>query len=394
MNIHLKNGSTIVFCIFALLGLPGCWDYQKIDMRSSMIGMAVDPAPDDPKQIKVTFQFPEMSQGGGEDGPMAGAEASSTKSYTNLHAVGDSLADIARKMQLQMDRNIDMSDIRCIVFSDQLSQVQLKGITEDLMRDTKVDKLGFLAVSHGTARDVLDADVPSGAPSDALGKKFSINSSQRGYSLSQRLWEFWRDSTRPGVAPLIPVVASKTADADTEGQASGTGVLETGGAEVYQNYKPMLRLSKDETFALNLLDGNVKNMGIQIPLGEGVLTLVEAHDSSHLRCDLSGPKPVMEAHIHVQAVLGRRPSGGPESISPAKLSQLQKEAAAYMQLEMTQTFRKLQEAGTDVFGFSRMYLQGHPEKEQFVKANWNEVFKQAIPRITVDLHISSKGSLI
>ena len=384
MNKMVKRWLTTGLSATLLVFLPGCWDYEAINTRSAVIGLGIDPAPDDPKKFEVTIQFPVLGNASASE---KGSTPGDTSSYQNLSIEAESLSDAFRNLQRKMDREVDVSELRSIVVSENLSGELMDSAVGQLMRIPRINRLSYLLVTPERAGKILATNVAEAAPMDFVDKTFKVR--QQGYVIRRELWQYWRDTTQVGVLPVIPIV--KTEQTSKNG---GEDTLAFGGVEVYQNSKSLFPLSKHETFYLNLLTGKVREMSFDIPIGDSTIALTDVRAKSRLRCYKQGTSIILVDHVQVNGSLGKINDPSPKPMPPTQVTQLESEVSKYLTEELTTTVQKLQQSKTDVVGFGRYYLQLHPEDEQKLKQSWGDMFAHAKLNITVHVQISSKGVLI
>ena len=384
MNTIIKRMVAIAWTCCSLLFLPGCWDYEAINMRTPISGIGIDPARDDPEKIQVTIQFPVLSKNAG--GQTQGERSGETSAFQDLSAESYSLSDAFRTLQLKMDREIDEAQLRVVVLSGQLSGEATDSVIAQLMRLPKINRLAYILMTPTSARNILGVQGTDATPMDFVEKMFRVR--QQGYGISREVWQYWRDTTQLGVVPVIPIITTVKKE---NGDESG---LELDGAEVYRNDKPVLALSKEEMLYVNFLMGKVRGMSLDIPVGQGVMSLTDVRAKTRVRCMTKGNTIVLVDHVHVFGTLGKIMDPSPKPLPPTKVTKQESEISKYLTEQLTSTLEKLQQQQTDVVGFGRSYLRAHPEEETRLKQQWGEMFHHAKLDIKVGVTIRSKGMLI
>ena len=260
MKIFTRRWITLSICICLLLLLPGCWDYESIATRASLIGIGIDPAGDDPQQVQVTVQFPILMPGG--DGGMSSGSGDSSAKNNNktLSTEAYSISEAMKQLQLKVDRQIDTAQLQAIVFSSKLSSDMMNSVVGQLIRLPKMNRLANVFTTPESAKDVLATTGTDAAPMDFLDKSMTYR--QQGFAIRRQLWEYWRDATQVGVVPVLPMVEPVQSEDKSE------GALMLGGITVYLNNQAAFNLSRQETFYVNLLRGKVRSMAVDAPIHE------------------------------------------------------------------------------------------------------------------------------
>lgn len=383
MKTIMKRAIAVALSCCSLVLLPGCWDYQAINTKSAVIGLGIDPAQDDPERIRVTIQFPIMSKTAGHQ--TQGSDSGETL-FGNLSTESYSLAEAFSRLQTKMDRHIDVAELHAVVLSGQLSGEAMDSVIGQLIRLPKINRLAFILMTPKSAQKILEVQGTDSAPMQFVENAFRVR--QEGYIIHRELWQYWRDTTQLGVAPVIPIVTTERKE-DT-----GKPAMTLGGAEAYWNNQPLLALSREETLYVSFLLGRVQNMTFDIPIGQGVMSLTNVRGKSYVSCTNKGKHIVLVDHVRVFGTLGKTVDPSPKPLSPTKVTALGLEASKFLTQQLTSTLEKLQQKQTDVVGFGRIYLQMHPEEETRLKKQWGEMFQHAKLDIKVDITIRSKGMLI
>lgn len=385
---HLSGRMFLVVCLS--LCLSGCWDYQRIDTRARVIGIGIDPgaraAPF--ATIRVTFQVPVLGASGsaGSVGPSSGA--SSTEVHRNVERTGFSLAEIIKQAQVEIDKNLDLTDMRAVIISDRLSVARFHAVLDDLMRDNQIDKLCWVVMSDDSAAGILHVTTKGGAAAEVIGNALDESIKQHGYSHRMRLWELWRSFQQIGVSACVPTIRRISEP------GSGHEILQLGGIEVFRGLQPVLRLDRQETLDVNLLMGAVSHMALDIPEGHAVLSFNNVQAHSALDCTLRDGIPRLRARIRVRAMLSGFPAAARRHREVDDLQRIKRLTERYLRSRVVHTLARLQAAGTDVPGFGRRYLMDHPEAEKRVSLYWPALFRRAVADVRVQFSIETRGTLI
>ena len=382
----MKRWLKIGIAILSLGFLPGCWDYQQINTRAAVLGIAIDPAPGgNPDSLHLTVQIPVFSTS--HDVQMGSQRSgSSPQGYQTLSNTGSTIPEMMKRLQLQMDRNLDLAQLQIIVLNTRLSTDKVENTLSALMRDPRTNRLAYVA-SASSAAKILETQLSENTPAENLGHRFD-SLAQHGYSVRTRLWQFWRDQTQYGVIPALPAVQIHS------NEAGKPDAFLVSGLTAYPHSGGTLDVSKDEALSINLLKGHLKNMNMNIPMDHEEIALIEARDKSHLQCVVQGSHIYLKAHVAMRATLGQQTHENLQNMQVTDVTQVEKVVEKYETEEIEQTLRFLQQHSADVLGFGRLYLRNHPEDEKRVRQHWDQMFREAIPQVQVQVHLTSRGMLI
>jgi len=376
----------LALVIGLLLPLTGCWDYESIATRASLIAIGIDPARDDPQKVEVTIQYPILSQsaGGGQSGGSSSTREAT--SHDNQSTEAYSIAEAMARLQLHMDHKIETAQLRVIVLSGKLPAELMVNSIEQLIRLPRTNHLAYVFMTPDSAKGVLAVKGTDSAPSDFLDKTMLLR--QQGFVLRRELWEFWRDMAQAGVAPILPIVKPMSSD-ENNGQT-----LALDGTAVYLHNRLINEMSIQQTFYINFLSAKVRDMAFDIPVPRGIVSLTDVRSQCHLRCVADGQNLVLVDHISIRGTLSKVVDVKVKQLPPSNLSKIQAEISAYLTQQLTSTLKNAQQQQSDIFGFGRIYFQHHPDEEQRMLLQWGEMFQHAKVQVQVNVSIPSKGMLI
>lgn len=390
MKISVKQWLTLSLTVCFILPLTGCWDYESINTRASLIGIGVDPSSNDPEKVQISIQYPILSQSSA--GEKSSSPVSSTMDdFKNIATEDYSVAEALRRLQLKMDHHIDATQLRSIVVSQKLSPEMMNSVIGQLIRLPKINLLASVFATPETAKDVLATTGTDAAPMEFLDN--AMMSHQQGYMVRKALWEYWRDTTQIGVVPVLPIVRRLHSDHNGADDNLG-GELTIGGLSVYQHGKHTFDLGNEQTFYTNLLRDKVQDLAFNAPIKEGIVSLTDVRSHSRLRCRGQGTQIVLVDHVWVRAALAKLADPAPAPLPPSNLTYLESQTSDYLKQQLTSTLTNLQQQDADIIGFGRIYLMRHPEEEQQLSSHWGDMFHHAKIQLQVDVSITNQGTLI
>ncbi|WP_245629712.1 Ger(x)C family spore germination protein [Alicyclobacillus sendaiensis] len=223
----------------------GCGDYQKINDRSQIIGIGVDPVPGKPDLLAFTLQVPDLELATQQSSSLgtSGRQGGESVPYKNFCVEATSVQSAISRAQTMYDKTFFLGNLETVVFQTGLSERDLTRVTEQLMRDETIDKLAYVVATRDSARSVLEARTDS-PPATAIEAMWYNGMPERGYSAPEKLWQFWRDAELIGREPHVPLVEAT----DNSIRIEGT--------ELYLGYQPVGWLSPDDTVFLQLSHGS------------------------------------------------------------------------------------------------------------------------------------------
>ncbi|WP_367306171.1 Ger(x)C family spore germination protein [Alicyclobacillus acidocaldarius] len=368
----------------ALLFLAsGCGDYQKINDRSQIIGIGVDPVPDKPDMLAFTLQVPNLEIPTPQSPSLGtrGRQGGEAVPYKNFYVEATSVQSAISRAQTMYDKAFFLGNLETVVFQTGLCERDLTRVTEQLMRDETIDKLAYVVATRDSARSVLEARTNT-PPATTIEAMWYNDMPQRGYSAPEKLWQFWRDAELIGREPHVPLVEA----ADDSIRIEGT--------ELYFGYQPVGWLTPDDTVFYNFLTGQVRAISISIPDGNRSFDIRIIRSRVHLR-EISTPQGmVLCDDIHVRANLNSTETMAQRPLTNREVERYEDVVERYLRDNCVRVLRALQSVQADTIGFGYRYLIHHPERIYEIRDHWGDAFGRARIRVTVTCRISREGNLL
>ncbi|MCL6487867.1 MAG: spore gernimation protein GerC [Alicyclobacillus mali] len=368
----------------ALLFLAGgCGDYQKINDRSQIIGIGVDPVPDKPDMLAFTLQVPNLeiatqqSPGLGTGGRQGGEAVP----YKNFYVEATSVQSAVSRAQTMYDKSFFLGNLETVVFQTGLSERDLTRVTEQLMRDETIDKLAYVVATRDSARSVLEART-NAPPATTIEAMWYNDMPQHGYSAPEKLWQFWRDAELIGREPHAPLVEA-TDDS-----------IRMDGTELYFGYQPVGWLTPDDTVFYNFLAGQVRAISISIPDGRRTFDVRIVRSRVHLREVPTKDGMVLWDDIQVRANLNSTETMAQRPLTNREVERYEDVVERYLHDNCVRVFRALQSVQADAVGFGYRYLIHHPERIYEIRDRWGDEFGHARIHVTVRCRISREGNIL
>ncbi|SIS66309.1 Ger(x)C family spore germination protein [Alicyclobacillus vulcanalis] len=366
-----------------LLFAGGCGDYQKINDRSQIIGIGVDPVPDKPDMLAFTLQVPDLEATTSQSPSLGtgGRQGGEAMPYKNFYVEATSVQSAVSRAQTMYNKSFFLGNLETVVLQTGLSERDLTRVTEQLMRDETIDKLAYVVATRDSARSVLEARTHA-PPATTIEGMWYNDMPQRGYSAPEKLWQFWRDAELVGREPHAPLVEA-TDDS-----------IRLVGTELYFGYQPVGWLSPDDTLFYNFLAGQVRDISISVPDGARTLDIRVVRSRVHLAEDWKGKRAVLWDDIRVRANLNSTETMAQRPLTNREVERYEDIVEHYVRDQCLRVLRAMQSVQADAIGFGYRYLIRHPERLFDIRDHWGDAFGNADVHIQVSCRISREGNLL
>lgn len=386
MTVRMKRVLTLLSSLLALMTLPGCWDYQRINYRDQVIMIGVQPVNDNPKLMRYTFQIPDFSKGAGIGDSGAGSGGQDSEKtrgpYRNYVEEAPSVGAAVAKAQLETDKTLFFGNLQVLVLDAHLAGVQIANTVNELMRNPQADKLAYVLFTYSDMDAVFNAK-ESVSPGDHISQWMEGAVMQHAYAFRTKLWEFWRDALSHGIDP-----AAAQVNVDQQDH------LVLGGLVALKSTTPVVQLTPQETLGYNMAVGTITRVSIAFETNDNIFTVGGIHAHSKQSVRMANGQATLHEDIEVEGVLNQDGASYMGIVDQKQLSNYERTMERTMGQQVASVISKMQKKACDPFGFGLHYVLDHPAVYPHLNKVWPALYSKA--KVQVDCHvvITRKGSLM
>lgn len=363
-----------LLCLTCLFLLSGCWDNREPRRRAYVMGIGVDPVPDDPELITLTLQLPLAVKGTNK----GQAGTAGTVDFVLIRGTGRSFFEASQRAQDSISRELFFGQVRTLVLSKRLSAEQYRGIVDSLMRNPDVEETIYTVVAQGGAADLMRVQTTQERfPALYLNNVFE---SVRRHTVTVpiQLWEFWRALQTPGWDPIAPLA-----------KQSGRDIL-LNEIAVFRGAEYRGTLDSELAEGLNYFMGKTQSGVIELESANGSGTLRSIRSVRTVSYHFDRGRPVFKVKVNISGEVAR--PLGIDMTSTEGLAELERVASQGVTRRVMAMLKTVQgEYGADVFGLGK--LLAYREPEYFNSVRWQEVFPTVRIDVETQVSVSRKGLL-
>ena len=402
----------VAVVLLSPLLFSGCWGGREPDETAHILFVGLDKGKENVLTMTVLIGVPRtmaggdsMGEGGGGSGkPVITVSVESRTILTGLDMINSIV-----------ERRSTLRHLKVIIFSGELAREGLDRYMAPLMRFPEFRRTIFLAVSQGSARELLEKFQPLMENNPAKYAEL-LFSSQRyvGFIPFAQIHHFYNDSKSLSVEPVCILVGlQETEQVHHHRQPQGVregdflagqmphkggGEMEVLGSAVFRDSKMVGALNGTQTAILNMLRGWFFESLFAFPdpgrPDRFIILRVkkERKPEIKVRLDAQG-MPEIRARVPLDAEIISIQSGINYE-RPEKLAVLERALNLRLEGLAGELVRKTQEEfRADIFGFgfkARRLVATYP---QWQAMNWPELYPEARVSITFDTKIRRIGLL-
>ena len=335
--------------------LSGC-GYKDIDKRLFVVSIGVDLAQNSPHKYLISLKFAI---------PSAGQESPTESMIISEKA--DSMAEAVRIIKSRIDKELDFSHTKVIIFSDKIAKNKGNaGLYYWFSRRRDIQKIAYVAIGKPSARAVLKVKPKSEQlPANALILALPKDGTETPYIIFEYYFDMKKRLIERGLDPVLPIVEAKK------------DLLEINTAGIYDKSRLRLSLDQEETKMLSYIMNREAKSSLWVRKGQDKLIVDTQKVKTYYRIYTPKGKP---PYIKVDVKVKGRIEETTVPIVNKHLSPFEKAAEKQLSKDIKAVLVKIQKANLDPIGFGLHYRARH-----FNKNDWKE-WTRTYPAITFKVH--------
>ncbi len=324
----------------------------------------------------------------------SGAKDSAGTKPLEVHGQGKTVADCVTDLYARTGRVPKFIFCNLLVLSEDCARESALAALDFFLRSEYISDSCFLAVCEGKAEELLTAkSAVDDYTSDAITKLFSDASVKAGRVCPVTLREFSIASygvSQCGYMPFLRANAFESqeksggeqpASGGEQEQPSEKKIFTAEETALFSDGKMTGLLAPEQTFAFNLLEGNVFAGAITVDTQEGAqsVTVLKNEGSASLRLKET---PLLDFNIKLRVDLNNRstPSDIHEISDSLPSEELKQNAQALLTEQVASLWESSKAASCDLFFLKRQLFRSSPKEYE---ARHETLIKETLPNVSV-----------
>ena len=370
----------IILMLTSIIILTGCWNYRELNDYAIATGMAIDY---EDGEYEVSLLFANGSNKEDED-----------TQVTVRSEKGKTLYEAIKNISLSMPKEIYISHLSVIVFSEDMAKNGLRPALDFLLRDPQSHQNFYIIVAKDTkAKDTLTILTPlADYPSQNITANIKITEKLQGRITNASFNNFVSKILQKGSNPIsnsIIIVGNEAEGTKKEEQensvASAYTKLDTLG--LFKNDKLVGWTTMDESIGINMLLGDVEILYLNLPCNNDNLVIT----STSYKVKNNIEKEKITVNINASGMINE--VGCSVNLEdPKNIQKYEQKVEEKMKEYINMAIDKAKSLKTDIFGYGNMIYKKYPNYFNSID-NWDEVFPNLKIDINVQFTLAHKGSL-
>lgn len=363
-----------------ILFLTGCWNYRELNDYAIATGMAIDY---EDGEYEVSLLF---ANGSNKEDKDTQVNVTSEKGKTIYEAI--------KNISLSMPKEIYISHLSVIVFSEDMAINGLTPALDFLLRDPQSHQNFYLIVAKDTkAKDTLTILTPlADYPSQNITANIKITEKLQGRITNASFNKFVSKILQKGSNPVsnsIIIIGNEEEGTKKEEQensvASAYTKLDTLG--LFKSDKLVGWATMEESVGINMLLGDVEVLYLDLPCNNDNLVIT----STSYKVKNNVEKDKITVNISANGMINE--VGCSVNLEePKNINEYEQKAEEKMKEYMNMAIDKAKSLKTDIFGYGNMIYKKYPNYFNSID-DWDEIFPNLKIDINVQFTLEHKGSL-
>lgn len=372
----MKKLLAILLVPLILFSASGCADHLNSDISNRVVlqGIGVDY---EEGQYTLTIQVFNLSQASS-----SGAETN--KNVTTLYTTrGTTISQAANGIRQFIGKNPMYSHNRVLVVSQAAADTGLRDILDYFIRDYSTRPSIDFAVTAGKASEILSADFGEATiPAEEIANLLETQSKKARVQVMNIVNRY----IAPGIDPTAPSLEV------VEGEPKDAKGVRISGVAIMQDDRICGYLDSEQAPFLLVLDGNIKQNEINIPMKEfGNVGLYIVDCKSEKDVGLRDGRPYANFNLRLRFDISEL-QNAPQEMTEEKLENIRQSAEEYIEKTCGQVLEKLtRELKSDVFGIGRAMMMSETAYFKSVTDRWRKVLPMVTTSVTAEVQIRRSG---
>lgn len=389
----------IFFILIPLVLLTtGCWNYRELNEMAIVGALGIDY--DEEKDMFITTAQIFNAKKTSTD---SASSSSGQSPITVYKSEGKTVHESLRNMIYESPKKLYIGHLDIIIFGESYAKKGFISGGDFLFRDNESRQdFNMLMVENGKASDVLKILTPLiPVPSISVKKTILSNSKFKGTSSQLTYDRLLSNYYTQGINPVIPIISIKgdpkeaeTDEITKESTPSTKLVINTIG--VFKEDKYVGSLNEEESFGYNLITDNIKGNVTSFKCDDknNYASIEITKTKSKIAGKIKNNKPSVKVNITVEGGISEYNCKLNLKL-PKNIKKVEDMVKKHLESIVKKTIETAQKKyNSDIFGFGEGFLRNNYKYWKKEGKNWYKLFPDLDYKVSIDVNISKKGSVI
>ena len=380
----------MILLIGISLFLTGCWDQRELSTITIVTGMAIDKGKNG--NYKLTIESVNETE-------LYDQTATGNSPSVLFSLEGETIAELAYKMNIGFSKNAIYSHMRTLVVSKAIAESGMVEFLDTFERSRELrDDFDVILAKEGEAADILQV-VYTFQKSSSLKIMSQLESATKGWGSTPnvKVKDLISALISPGRQPVMTAVRiqgkpKKGESVDNMKKTHPDAIVVIDSMALFKGEKLVGFLSVEDTRNYLWTQNQIENTSISVPCGENQFAAIRITDSkTKVKGRIKNGKPKIGVDIVMEgSIYGSTCKGHMDD--PKTYKKLDELTNQYVREKVSKTIQTVQDDyGVDIFGFGEVVYRQDYKQFKKVADHWDEAFKDAEIDVNVNTIIRRAG---
>lgn len=375
---------TLKFMIMLLIPLllSGCYGKTELDDLAYAIAIGADISESgDENEVDITYQIAIPIK-------IAGTETETgKKTFTTYTVTAPSLAKANSLVNTIASKEIDLSHVELILYSEELAKKGLTGHINSLISNVDIRPRSTVSVCKGKAKDFLENVSPVSETSPARYYELILSSyNYTSQSSGTEILNFYTATQSPYERPLAVLCELNKQEGKENSEAKFSGIAVFKGTQ-------MVGELNDELTLAHLIISNSLNEAVLVindsdNINEVVTLIAKQSNPPKIKVAINGVKP----HIKITAYIEARLESDAAHTDYLQIDnknrlneKLKEHIKGILESYLEETIKNLK---ADAAGFGRYAKANFLTWPEFEEINWHDIYENSTYEVDVNVNLN------
>lgn len=314
-----------------LFGITGCYDYQELDNRAIIVGIAIDY---EEEKFIVNYEI--------LDSKKSGKDSEEIKGYL-VEGTGESIVDAIHDASDKLAKESYFSHVKVIIISEEMAQEKLLDVVDYTLRDPNIRSIFIPTVAKDYSAKEILGSTSSEAPvaSENIEKLIENNKYNENVSIKvdfDKFMDKFEDKR------IEPVVNALTLNNDK---------IELAGMAIFEDTSLKSILDKKTAAIYNVLTNESSNHSLTIDCENGK-TIINLYKNKKTDFEITEDTLKIKSNLKATVV---KDSCGNNFRDQTIYEEFNQKYEEVLKKEYEEFWKTIQKEETDILGIQKKYYQ-------------------------------------
>ena len=380
----------IIFSLFVLFCLTGCWNYKELNEYSIVTGIAIDK---DDEGYKVSTLISNVPKGN------SGSDSSSSNSEIVVYeGKGKSISQALKDIGLISPKELYLNSFYVLVISEDVARDGIDGALDFFLKySSSRNNFNVIITKDCSAKDTLKIMTSiTNYPSQSIADNLKTTTKLQGAIKTVNFDDLISTLIREGVEPTISTITifgdlNEGFTKENLESSEPKAYIKLDNLAIFKGDKLIDFATHEESIGINILNNQVNEMYFYIDYNDGFAIFDTIKFKSKIETKVVDDKPVVNINLNGEARIIET-SDNINLKDNKVLEELKKKANEKIIDFVNQAIDVSIRNKSDILGIGRNFYQNHYNYYNKVKNNFDEMLDDIKYNINSNLILNNKVS--